>query len=119
VREAQRPAEREESERRKNDVNREFKRRMRKEQRAQERQMARGGPRSPMPVQQRRERVGIRQYFREIQAELKRVMWPTSSEVITYSIVVVFVVTVLTMLVFVADLGFAQAIVSLFKPTGR
>ena len=101
-------------------MNREFKRRMRRDQRAQERAMTRGQQRPPIPVQQqKRERTGIRQYFREIQAELKRVMWPTRNEVITYSIVVVCVVSVLTGLVFVLDLGFAQAILDLFRPATR
>jgi preprotein translocase subunit SecE len=97
-------------------VNREFKRRMKRDERQQQRAQARGGPRPPVPVQQRRERVGLRQYLREIQSELKKVNWPTRTEVITYSIVVVFVVALLTGLVFVADLGFSQAIVTLFKP---
>ncbi|MEX0874823.1 MAG: preprotein translocase subunit SecE [Actinomycetota bacterium] len=98
-------------------MNREFKRRMKRDQRAQERAVARGQQRPPIPVQQaKRERTGIRQYFREIQAELKRVMWPTRNEVFTYSIVVVFVVSLLTGVVFVLDLGFAQAILDLFKP---
>ena len=97
-------------------MNREFKRRMKKDERQQQRAMARGGPRPPMPVQPRRERVGLRQYLREIQSELKKVNWPTRTEVITYSIVVIFVVAILTGLVFVADLGFSQAIVTLFRP---
>jgi preprotein translocase subunit SecE len=97
-------------------VNREFKRRMKKDERQQKRAMARGGPRPPMPVQQKRERVGFRQYLREIQAELKRVMWPTPQEVMTYSIVVILVVAVLTTLVFLLDLGFSQVIVALFRP---
>jgi preprotein translocase SecE subunit len=99
-------------------VNREFKRRMRREQRAQERSVTR--PPVPMPQQrQRRERVRFRQYLREIQAELKRVMWPTPSEVITYSILVIIVVSVLTTVVFLLDLGFAKAIVALFNPAKR
>ncbi len=97
-------------------MNREFKRRMKREERLQQRAMARGGPRPPMPVQQKRERVGFRQYLREIQAELRRVNWPTRAEVVTYSIVVVFVVAVLTGLVFATDFGFAQAIITLFRP---
>jgi preprotein translocase subunit SecE len=98
-------------------VNREFKRRMKRDQRAQERAMARG-QRSPVPMQQqqRRERFRIRQYFRDIQSELKRVIWPTSSEVITYSIVVIFVVTILTGVVFLLDLGFAQGLLDVFRP---
>ena len=74
------------------------------------------GQRPPVPMQQRRERTGIRRYIGEIRTELKRVIWPTRSEVITYSIVVVFVVTILTGVVFALDLGFSQAIVELFRP---
>ena len=77
----------------------------------------RGGPRAPVPVQQqRRQRVKIRQYFSEIRSELRRVIWPTRAEVFTYSVVVIFVVSVLTAVVFALDLGFAQGIVELFKP---
>jgi preprotein translocase SecE subunit len=89
---------------------------MRREQRAQERAMLRGGQRPPVPVQQRRERLKIRQYFGEIRSELRRVIWPTRSEVVTYSIVVVFVVTILTGIVFALDYGFAQALLTLFRP---
>ena len=98
-------------------MNREFKRRMKREERQQQRAVTRGGgQRPPIPTQQKRERVGFRQYLREIGAELRRVNWPTSSEVITYSIVVIFVVTVLTFVVFGLDFGFARAIIELFKP---
>ncbi len=98
-------------------MNREFKRRMRREQRQQERAQMRGGQRPPVPVQQqRRQRLKIRQYFSEIRGELRRVIWPTRTEVFTYSVVVVFVVTVLTAVVFALDLGFAQGIVELFTP---
>jgi preprotein translocase subunit SecE len=98
-------------------VNREFKRRMKRDEKAQKRAQERG--RQPMPVpaqQQKRERVGMRQYIREIQAELKRVMWPTASEVFTYSVVVVFVVAVITGIVFFLDLGFAKGFLNLFAP---
>jgi preprotein translocase SecE subunit len=87
---------------------------MKREEAAQQRG---GVRRSPVPVQQqrqRRERVGIRQYLRDIQAELRRVMWPTWSEVVTYSIVVVVVVTVLTSIVFGLDYVFFKAIVKVF-----
>jgi preprotein translocase subunit SecE len=97
-------------------VNREFKRRMKRDEQAQQRAVARGQQRPPIPQQSKRERVGFRQYVREIGAELRRVNWPSSSEVITYSIVVVFVVTLLTLIVFGMDLGFSQGIVRLFKP---
>jgi preprotein translocase subunit SecE len=91
---------------------------MKREQRAQERAQMRGGQRPPIPVQQqRRQRLKIRTYFGEIRSELRRVIWPTRAEVFTYSVVVVFIVTILTGVVFVLDLGFAQGIVQLFRPT--
>jgi preprotein translocase subunit SecE len=88
---------------------------MKRDERAQQRAQARG--RSPVPVQQqreRRERVGIRQYLRDIQTELRRVIWPTAQEVLTYSIVVVVVVTVLTSIVFGLDYVFFKAILKVF-----
>ena len=98
-------------------MNREFKRRMKREERAQQRAQMRG--RAPIPVQgqqQRRERVGVRQYLREIQTELRRVIWPTPQEVITYSVVVVVVVSVLTAVVFGLDYVFFKGVLRLFTP---
>jgi preprotein translocase subunit SecE len=90
---------------------------MKRDERAQQRAQGRG--RSPVPVQQqRRERVGIRQYLRDIQTELRRVIWPTAQEVLTYSIVVVVVVSVLTSIVFGLDYVFFKAILKLFA-SGR
>jgi preprotein translocase subunit SecE len=99
-------------------MNREFKRRMKREEKAQKKAQQRGRQVAPIPAQQgpKRERTGMRQYIREIQAELKRVMWPTAAEVFTYSVVVVFVVSILTGLVFVFDLGFAKGFINLFAP---
>lgn len=94
-------------------MNREIKRRLKREQESKDRL----GPMRPMPPGQRKERVGTRQFVREVQGELRRVMWPTRNEVITYSIVVVIVVVVLALLVFVMDLGFAKGIFQLYKPT--
>jgi preprotein translocase subunit SecE len=98
-------------------VNREFKRRMKREEKAQQRAQMRGGTAPPIPVQrQRRERLKMRTYLSEIRSELKRVIWPTRTEVITYSVVVVMVVSILTTVVFLLDLGFAQGFIHLFKP---
>ena len=91
-------------------MNREFKRRMKREQRAMEK--TQGRQRAPIPTQQqRRERAGVRQYIRDIQSELRRVMWPTTQEVLTYSVVVVLVVSVLTGFVFLLDLALFKGVV--------
>ena len=93
-------------------MNREIKRRLKRDQEAKDRL----GPMRPAPSAQRRERVKTRQFIREVQGELRRVIWPTRTEVVTYSLVVIVVVIILTFLVFALDLGFAKAIFQLFKP---
>jgi preprotein translocase subunit SecE len=88
---------------------------MKREERQQQRARERG--RAPVPIQgqqQRRERVGVRQYIRDIQTELRRVIWPTAQEVLTYSVVVVVVVSLLTGLVFGLDYVFFKAILRVF-----
>jgi preprotein translocase subunit SecE len=50
-----------------------------------------------------RERTGPRQYYREVVAELRKVAWPTRSEVINSSIVVVIGVVVMAALIFGMD----------------
>ena len=50
-----------------------------------------------------RTRVGIRQFLKEVRAELKKVAWPSRQEVIAYAVVVLVTVTVLTAIVFGMD----------------
>ncbi len=97
-------------------MNREMKRRMRREEKQQ--QKGRGARPPVPPPGGKRQRPRIRQFIREIQGEMRRVIWPSSNEVFTYSFVVIIVVTLLTGIVFLLDLGFAQGVVELFRPAG-
>lgn len=45
-------------------------------------------------------------YFKDFKAELKRVVWPTSKQLINNTIGVVAIVIIVTAIVFVLDLGF-------------
>jgi preprotein translocase subunit SecE len=92
-------------------VNREIKRRLKREQDSADKLR----PMRQPPSGQRRERVKPRQFVREVQMELRRVIWPTRQEVVTYSVVVVIVVVVLTGVVFAMDLGFAKGVFELFS----
>jgi preprotein translocase subunit SecE len=73
------------------------------------RMMARQGTDKPRAPERRpagapqRERTGPRQYYREVMGELKKVAWPTKSEVINSSIVVVIGVVVMGALIFGFD----------------
>jgi preprotein translocase subunit SecE len=75
------------------------------------------------PVAQKREqrpvppaeRVGPRQYISEVNAELRRVNWPTRSEVINYTIVVLITMTVVTALIAALDFVFGEGVIQLLR----
>ncbi|KUL30212.1 preprotein translocase subunit SecE [Actinoplanes awajinensis] len=49
-------------------------------------------------------------FFREVISELRKVIWPTRKELLTYTGVVIVFVTVMTALVAVLDYGFGKGI---------
>ena len=80
-------------------------------------------PQSPRRTRQRSSKkrlwivvwlLALRRFFREIVAEMKKVLWPSQKEMVTYfSVVVVFVVVMIT-LVALLDLGLAKAVLGVF-----
>jgi preprotein translocase subunit SecE len=56
----------------------------------------------------------IGRFFREIISELRKVIWPTRNELLTYTAVVIVFVTVITTIVALLDYGFAKAILFSF-----
>ena len=73
----------------------------------------------PAPQAQRAEaregRTGPVQFIREVRGELRKVAWPTRSEVRNYSIIVFITVVVLTAYISAIDFGFGEAIFKLFE----
>ncbi|MEN8234753.1 MAG: preprotein translocase subunit SecE [Actinomycetota bacterium] len=63
----------------------------------------------------KKERASIRQFFREVKQELKKVAWPSREELTTYTIVVFAVTTVITLFVFGLDWVFSKAILFLLE----
>jgi preprotein translocase subunit SecE len=53
-------------------------------------------------------------FAREIVAELRKVIWPTRKELLTYTAVVVAFVTVMLTIVGLLDLGFAKLVLLIF-----
>nr|WP_242625311.1 preprotein translocase subunit SecE [Krasilnikovia cinnamomea] len=53
-------------------------------------------------------------FFREVVSELRKVIWPTRKELLTYTGVVIVFVTVVTAIVAVLDYGFAKAVLFAF-----
>ncbi|GAA0613246.1 MULTISPECIES: preprotein translocase subunit SecE [Sporichthya] len=57
-------------------------------------------------------RTGL--YYRQVVAELRKVIWPTRKELITYTAVVMVFVTIMIAYVSVLDLGFSKAVLKIF-----
>jgi preprotein translocase subunit SecE len=53
-------------------------------------------------------------FLRQVIAELKKVVWPTREQLITYTTVVVVFVTVLALIVATMDFGFTKAVLKIF-----
>jgi preprotein translocase subunit SecE len=56
----------------------------------------------------------ISTYNRQVVAELRKVLWPTRNELVTYTIVSVVFVTAMVAFVGVLDYGFTKLVFSLF-----
>jgi preprotein translocase subunit SecE len=93
-------------------MNRQTKRLMARQQKAQEKPQP--AARRPVQPEQRKKRVPPRQFLREVRQELKKVDWPTRKELFAYTIVVLVSVVVLTSFVFVLDFLFSKAILRIF-----
>ena len=74
------------------DLNREQKRQMRRMGALDEKGAV---ARAPRPTA-KKEKVGPRQYLREVRDEMRKVAWPRRPEVVRYSIIVLFTVVVYT-----------------------
>jgi preprotein translocase subunit SecE len=93
-------------------VNREMRRlQAKEEERAKKRRKA-------APQQRKRERVGFRQFLREVRQELKKVAWPTREETTTFTVVVLVVTTAVTAYTFALDFGLKNTILKLLDAAG-
>ena len=61
-----------------------------------------------------RERTSPVTFYRQIIAELRKVVWPTQQQLVTYLIVVLVFVTAMIAYVSLLDLGFGKAVFALF-----
>ncbi len=92
-------------------MNRQTKRMMERDQRR-----TGGGPaRAPRaPVPERKKRVGIRQFLREVRQELRKVAWPSRRELLAYTMVVLVSVVLLTSFVFGLDFLISKGVLLVF-----
>jgi preprotein translocase subunit SecE len=94
-------------------MNRQMKRMQERQERAQKR-AGKARPATPSAatrraaVQEKRQRTGALQFLKEVRLELTKVAWPTRRELVSYSIVVLVTVSVLTAFVFGLDSLFTR-----------
>ncbi len=70
---------------------------------------------APAPRPPKQERTSPGQFLHEVRSELRKVAWPTKSEVINYSIIVLIAVVLLTALIAGLDWLFGSAILHLYN----
>jgi preprotein translocase subunit SecE len=66
--------------------------------------------RSAAPTEGKKKRTGARQFLKEVRQELRKVDWPSRRELISYTVVVLVTVIVMTSLVFGLDFVFSKLI---------
>jgi preprotein translocase subunit SecE len=69
---------------------------------------------APVRSDKRRERTSPITFYRQVVAELRKVVWPTQQQLVTYLIVVLVFVLVMIAYVSVLDLGFGKAVFKVF-----
>lgn len=62
----------------------------------------------------RSERTSPVTFYRQIVAELRKVVWPSQQQLVTYFLVVMVFVLFMIALVSVLDLGFGKAVFAIF-----
>ena len=67
-------------------------------------------PRPPARRSRRRSAPRPAQFVREVRGELRKVAWPTRSEIVNYSIIVLVTLVVLTAFIAVLDWIFGEAV---------
>lgn len=61
-----------------------------------------------------RKHVSPMTYYRQIVAELRKVVWPTQQQLVTYFLVVLVFVLVMMAIVTLLDLGFGKLVFAVF-----
>ena len=73
---------------------------------------------TPTPARDREERkplpARVSLFYRQVIAELRKVIWPTRKELVTYASVVIVFVSIVIAYVTVLDFGFSKAILGIF-----
>ncbi len=70
--------------------------------------------RSPVRSEKKSDRTSPIVFYRQVVAELRKVVWPTQQQLVTYLIVVLVFVLVMIAYVSLLDVAFGKAVFALF-----
>lgn len=76
---------------------------------------ATAGGATAAPRKPKKQRTSPRQFLREVRSELRKVAWPARKELISYSIVVLVSVSIITLYITGLDYLFGQLILRIFS----
>ncbi len=71
-------------------------------------------PRTTSGASRHNQRTSPATFYRQVVAELRKVVWPTQEQLTTYFVVVMVFVLVMMTLVSALDLGFGKLVFALF-----
>lgn len=86
----------------------------RDDRRRAERAASRAEQVEPTTALPTRERTSPAQFLKEVRQELRKVNWPTRSEVVSYTLVVLVVTAALTTIVWAVDWVISNAVLNVF-----
>ncbi len=70
--------------------------------------------RSPVRSENKRERTSPVTFYRQVVAELRKVVWPTQQQLVTYFVVVLVFVLAMIGYVSLLDVAFGEAVFKVF-----
>ncbi|MGH3329212.1 MAG: preprotein translocase subunit SecE [Streptomycetales bacterium] len=70
--------------------------------------------RPPKKAEKRSLPARVALFYRQVVAELRKVIWPTRNELVTYTSVVVVFVTIMIAIVFSLDYAFGKSVLVIF-----
>ena len=71
-------------------------------------------PRGPGKPERRNPFVRMSTFIRQVVAELRKVIWPTRKELVTYTTVVLVFVSIMVLIVALFDFAFTKAVLAVF-----
>jgi preprotein translocase subunit SecE len=64
----------------------------------------------PVPVAPKKPRASLKDYFKGIRTEVKKVVWPTRKELVSFTGVVLFACVILSLGIWVVDSAFLASL---------